>query len=544
MRRKNQEQLPQPLCFCQMSSELYEVNLTPESFHVTKRSLTFLLLINQKRKSRMDMKENKLSCDFESFGFKQEILNGIKDAGFKVPSPVQEQVMPFILEGKDVIAQSHTGTGKTAAFGLPVMNNMKKTVGIELLVITPTRELAAQISDEIFRLGKHSGIKTGTILGGHSYSKQLKMLKRGVQVLAATPGRLLDMLKSGKIKIKEPVTIVLDEADEMLDMGFLDDIRDIFKFLPEKRQTLLFSATMPEPIKRFAGKILQNPVSIRAISTDNSTNVDIEQSYYVIEENEREPAVIRLMEDQDPEKAIVFCRTKIEVDKLSTFFVARGFNAKGLHGDMEQAQRNRVMNSFRKSDIDILVATDVAARGLDVADVSHVFNYHMPFDAKSYIHRVGRTGRAGNKGIAITFVTPSEFRTIQRIEKSVGSRINLKVIPTLQDMKSDRVKKLAAELIKFPPAEDGVELVGKLEKNMDLKSMAVTLASMLLVNETSAESGPEQIGFTEKSLKKRIKQDRNRFWRNKNTKRGRKGGGGSGKYRKKRRKSSSGRKNK
>ncbi|MFO7736472.1 MAG: DEAD/DEAH box helicase [bacterium] len=492
----------------------------------------------------MDMKENKLSCDFESFGFKQEILNGIKDAGFKVPSPVQEQVMPFILEGKDVIAQSHTGTGKTAAFGLPVMNNMKKTVGIELLVITPTRELAAQISDEIFRLGKHSGIKTGTILGGHSYSKQLKMLKRGVQVLAATPGRLLDMLKSGKIKIKEPVTIVLDEADEMLDMGFLDDIRDIFKFLPEKRQTLLFSATMPEPIKRFAGKILQNPVSIRAISTDNSTNVDIEQSYYVIEENEREPAVIRLMEDQDPEKAIVFCRTKIEVDKLSTFFVARGFNAKGLHGDMEQAQRNRVMNSFRKSDIDILVATDVAARGLDVADVSHVFNYHMPFDAKSYIHRVGRTGRAGNKGRAITFVTPSEFRTIQRIEKSVGSRINLKVIPTLQDMKSDRVKKLAAELIKFPPAEDGVELVGKLEKNMDLKSMAVALASMLLVNETSAESGPEQIGFTEKSLKKRIKQDRNRFWRNKNTKRGRKGGGGSGKYRKKRRKSSSGRKNK
>lgn len=450
-----------------------------------------------------------IPCTFESFGFKKEILDGIRDAGFKVPSPVQEQVMPLILKGKDVIAQSHTGTGKTAAFGLPIMNNMFKNKGIELLVITPTRELAAQISDEIFRLGKYTGIRTGTILGGHSYSRQLQILKSGVQVLAATPGRLLDMLKSGKIQIEEPITVVLDEADEMLDMGFLDDITEIFTFLPKKRQTLLFSATMPDPIRRLAQNILHEPVFVRAITTGDSTNVDIEQTYYVIEEHERELAVVRLMEDQDPEKAIVFCRTKLEVDKLSTFLVARGYNAKGLHGDMEQSQRNQVMTSFRKSMIDILVATDVAARGLDVADVTHVFNYHMPFDAKSYIHRVGRTGRAGHKGMAITLVTPSEFRTIQRIEKSVGSTIELKMIPTLKDIKEERIKRLVAEMVEHTPDKEGLSLVEKLEKEMDIKSIAVILASMLLGEDE--ETGPEQIGFSESRLKQLIQRDKERF---------------------------------
>jgi ATP-dependent RNA helicase DeaD len=456
------------------------------------------------------MTNENLPCKFESFGLKQEILDGIKDAGFKVPSPVQEQVIPLILKGKDVIAQSHTGTGKTAAFGLPVMSNMAKNIGIELLVITPTRELAAQISDEIFRLGKFAGIRTGTILGGHSYSRQLKILKSGVQVLAATPGRLLDLFRSGKIEISEPITIVLDEADEMLDMGFLDDIKEIFEFLPEKRQTLLFSATMPDPIRRLAQKILREPVFVRAITTDDSTNIDITQSYYVIEEHERELAVLRLMEDQDPEKAIVFCRTKLEVDKLSTFMVAKGYNAKGLHGDMEQAQRNQVMGSFRKSLFDILIATDVAARGLDVADVTHVFNYHIPFDAKSYIHRVGRTGRAGQKGIAITLVTPPEFRTIQRIERSVGSSIELKVIPTLSDLKHERRKRLIEELIEFTPAKEGLDLVENLEKDMDMKAIAVVLASMLL-EDGDDDSGPDQIGFTKKKIKNLIEREKNRF---------------------------------
>jgi len=468
------------------------------------------------------MTKETVPCSFDSFGFNKEIMKGISTAGFKVPSPVQEQVMPLILEGRDVIAQSHTGTGKTAAFGLPAMNSMQKSIGIELLVITPTRELAAQISDEIFRLGKFAGIRTCTILGGHSYSRQLRQLESGVQVLSATPGRLLDMLKSGKIALTAPLSVVLDEADEMLDMGFLDDIMEIFEFLPQERQTMLFSATMPPQIRRLAGKILDNPEFIKAISTDNSTNVDIDQSYYVIQEQERELAAIRLMEALDPEKAIVFCRTKLEVDKLSTYLGARGYNAKGLHGDMEQPQRNQVMTSFRNGMIDILVATDVAARGLDVADVTHVFNYHIPFDAKSYIHRVGRTGRAGQKGKAVTLVTPSEFRTIQRIEKSVGSTIKLKVIPTISSIREEKRKRLSGEVFEYTPGTDGINLIEALEEEMDVRSIAVILASMLL--DADKTTGPDQIGYTEETLRKMLRREKDSY-RNRSGSRGRDRGG-------------------
>ena len=455
------------------------------------------------------MTKETLPCSFESFGFNKEIMKGIHSAGFKVPSPVQEQVIPLILKGRDVIGQSHTGTGKTAAFGLPLMNNMKKDIGVELIVITPTRELAAQISDEMFRLGKYAGIRTCTILGGHSYSRQLKLLESGVQVLAATPGRLLDLLKSGKIAFTEPLSVVLDEADEMLDMGFLDDIMEIFEFLPDNRQTMLFSATMPEPIRKLAQKILRDPEFIQAVTTESSTNDDIDQSYYVIQEHEREIAAIRLMEALDPEKAIVFCRTKLEVDKLSTYLGARGYNAKGLHGDMEQPQRNQVMQSFRNGMIDILVATDVAARGLDVADVTHVFNYHMPFDAKSYIHRVGRTGRAGQKGQAVTLVTLSEFRTIQRIEKSVGSTIELKIIPTITNIREEKKKRLSDEIFDYTPGKEGFELVEELEDEMDIRSIAVVLASMLL--DADETTGPEQIGYNEKTLRNMLRKEKEKY---------------------------------
>ena len=338
-----------------------------------------------------DMPQN----GFESFGLHDDIMKGIREAGFKTPSPIQQEAIPLILQKRDMIGQAHTGTGKTAAFGLPVMNNMSLTGNIELLVIAPTRELAVQVSDEIYRLGKFAGIRTGTVLGGQDYRRQIRMLERGVNVLTATPGRLLDLLKGGNVKNFTPSAVVLDEADEMLDMGFLDDIKEIFTYLPKKRQTLLFSATMPAPIKRLAQTILNDPVTVKTIDEDEMTNKDVQQLYYVIEDREREDAVIRLIDDQVPDKAIVFCRTRNEVDRLSNSLGARGYNTKSLHGDMEQRQRNEVMQGFRKGLIDVLVATDVAARGLDVADVSHVFNYHIPFDSKSYVHRIGRTGRAG-----------------------------------------------------------------------------------------------------------------------------------------------------
>ena len=447
---------------------------------------------------------------FEAFGFKSDIMEGIREAGFRQPSPIQAEAIPLILQGRDVIAQSHTGTGKTAAFGLPVMNNMQRDIGIELIVITPTRELAAQIGDELYRLGRFAGIHTCTILGGHSYSRQLHLLQSGVQVLAATPGRLLDMLKSGKIAVVEPVTVVLDEADEMLDMGFIDDIREIFEFLPANRQTLFFSATMPEPIRRLADTILRDPVFVQSNLNDESTNSDIRQSYYIVEEEEKDRALSRLIEEQMPEKAIVFCRTKLEVDRLCTFLIVRGFSAKALHGDLEQAQRNQVMASFRKGLIDILVATDVAARGLDIADVTHVFNYHIPFNAKEYIHRVGRTGRAGKEGIAITLVTPSEFKNIRRIEKNVGSEIEVKVIPTLQNLREERVRRLLAEVMEATPTKSGLELVERLEEQLAPKSIAVILASIMLKKEEPEDEvpEPEQIGFTEKKIRQLLRKDR------------------------------------
>ncbi|MBP7460832.1 MAG: DEAD/DEAH box helicase [Candidatus Delongbacteria bacterium] len=439
------------------------------------------------------------SAMFESFGLNEKLMQGIQAAGFKVPSPIQEKTIPLILSGVDLIAQSHTGTGKTAAFGLAAMQRMTKRGGIELLVMTPTRELANQVSDEIYRLGQFAGIRTCTVLGGHSYTSQLKMLNRGdVQVLIATPGRLLDLLKSSRIKNLNPWMVVLDEADEMLDMGFHDDIMEIFGFLPEDRQTLLFSATIPDPIRRMADRIFKNPVMIKTVPAKQPANSDIHQLYYVIEEKERQDAIIRLLEEQAPEKSIIFCRTRQEVDRLSTSLGARGFNTKPLHGEMEQPQRTEVMSGFRKSQIDVLVATDVAARGLDVSDVTHVFNYHIPFDSKSYIHRIGRTGRAGKKGTAITLVTPDELRNLERIQRDMGIPIEHRMVPTLKQLRIDRIQRLADDIREIVPNDHASSLVKLLSKDLDPLDIANRLAFQLL--SMQKESGPEKIGIDQDRL--------------------------------------------
>ncbi len=442
---------------------------------------------------------------FESFGLHEDILRAVKEAGFKEPSPVQKEAIPLVLKGCDIVAQAQTGTGKTAAFGLPSMSKIDPSKNsVEILVITPTRELATQVSDELYTLGRLRGIRTVTIYGGSSYSRQISLVEKGASVVVATPGRLLDLLKNNRFKNFKPSIIVLDEADEMLDMGFLDDIEKIFSYMPKERQTLLFSATMPEPIKKLAGKILKEPKYVSVTPKNNTTNIDIEQLYYVINESERDSAIIRLLDATDPTKAIVFCRTKKEVDRLSNQLTAVGYLAKGLHGDMEQNQRESVIKAFRSSQIDILVATDVAARGLNVSDISHVFNFHMPFDPDSYVHRIGRTGRAGKKGTAITLLTPMEYHSMQRIAKKVGTSLEHKFVPTLSDVNKSRLKKLANDIENAKLNNDAVELLNILEENMDIAQITLKLISLLM--DKNSIKGPDKIGFDKKTLNSMLKR--------------------------------------
>lgn len=430
---------------------------------------------------------------FDQFHFNEALVRGIREAGFRQPSPIQAEVIPLILAGRDLVGQAHTGTGKTAAFCLPAMQKMRRDRGVELLVITPTRELAAQVSDEIFRLGQFAGVRSVAITGGQSYTRQLKLANGGCQAVVATPGRMLDLLKSKQLKNFQPAMVVLDEADEMLDMGFIDDVQAIFGFLPEARQTLLFSATMPDPIRRLAQTILHDPAHVKTHAAGDHANKDIEQRYYVMEEDERKEAAVRLISDHDPEKAIIFCRTRQEVDELCVFLGARGFLAQSLHGDMEQAARNKVMGRFRRGDFDLLVATDVAARGLDVADVSHVINYHIPFDTKSYIHRIGRTGRAGRKGMALTLVTPREFRQIDYIQRDTGSTMEAGRIPNRRALRVNKLKRLRADLAGVTVMPEAVEAAADFQASFGGGDLAARLLSMML--KVEHETGPDQIGL-------------------------------------------------
>ncbi|MBS9778964.1 MAG: DEAD/DEAH box helicase [Campylobacteraceae bacterium] len=462
--------------------------------------------------------------EFSSFGLEESILKAIKNAGFKEPSPIQKSAIPIVLQGHDIVAQAQTGTGKTAAFSLPILSKIDPSTNkTEVLVITPTRELATQVSDEMYMFGKHKDIRTITVYGGTSYKRQIDMINKGVSVVVATPGRMIDLLKNGKLRNFSPSVVILDEADEMLDMGFLEDIKEIFTHLPEKRQSMLFSATMPEPIKKLANKILKEPKIISVTPKHESTNEDIEQYYYVINEYEREMAMLRLLDSIEPSKAVIFCRTKKEVDTLATKLVASGYSAKGLHGDMEQPQREEVIRAFKEGQIDLLVATDVAARGIHVNSISHVFNFHIPFDPDSYVHRIGRTGRAGEKGIAITLCTPLEYHSMQRIAKKVGTKITRKNIPTLKDVNLGKLDKTAKSIKDAPLLEEASVVLNALEEDMSLAKIALKAISTLL--EQKGSRGPENIGLNQKALEKLLKSSpRNDSGRGNNRRRRRSGG--------------------
>ncbi len=411
---------------------------------------------------------------FSEFDFHRDFAKGVMVAGFKEPSPIQEIAIPIIMSGSDMVGQAHTGTGKTAAFGLPMMDKLAKGEIERALVITPTRELATQVADELYHLGRFAGIRTLTVYGGVGYGRQIALIHKGVQIVVATPGRLKDLYKKGKIDVFNPEIVVLDEADEMLDMGFLEEIKEIFEYIPQNRQTLLFSATMPEPIKELANNILYQPEFLSVVGDEETTNNIIDQRYYMINENQRDDAIVKLLETEKTNKCIIFCRMKREVDRLSEHLQALGFNAAGLHGDLEQRDREVVIKAYRRGETKIMVATDVAARGLDVKDVTHVFNYHIPFDPQSYVHRIGRTGRAGKSGQAITLVTTEEFKELQRIQKEVGAEMRLATIKGGSEL-DDSGREYLAEQIRdihiHSNAADMLAYMGDMDKEVLLEKL-------------------------------------------------------------------------
>ena len=434
---------------------------------------------------------------FSEFNFHADLAKGVKIAGFKEPSPIQKMAIPIIANGSDMVGQAHTGTGKTAAFGLPMMDKLAKGEIERALVITPTRELATQVADELYHLGRFAGIRTLTVYGGVGYGRQIALIHKGVQIVVATPGRLKDLYKKGKIDVFNPEIVVLDEADEMLDMGFLEEIKEIFEYIPQNRQTLLFSATMPEPIKELASNILYQPEFISVVGDEETTNNIIDQRYYMIHENQRDDAIVKLLETEETNKCIIFCRMKREVDRLAEHLQALGFNACGLHGDLEQRDREVVIKAYRRGETKIMVATDVAARGLDVKDVTHVFNYHIPFDPQSYVHRIGRTGRAGKSGQAITLVTTEEFKELQRIQKEVGADMRLATIQSGGGLDDSGREYLAEQIRDIHIHSDAAELLAYMGE-MDKEVLLEKLISRVIEQEQNNVG--TQIGFDQNTV--------------------------------------------
>ncbi len=420
---------------------------------------------------------------FDSLPLSSGTLQAIADMGFTLATPIQSQAIPLAIQGLDILGQAQTGTGKTAAFGIPIVeaidSNSRET---QALVLCPTRELAAQIAEEIKKIAKYEpNLNVVAIYGGDSYERQLRELKRGAQVVIGTPGRVIDHLERGTLKTDAIRIAVLDEADEMLNMGFLEDMEKILGGLPKDRQTMLFSATMPKPILELTKKFLHEPAHVK-IERTTLTASSIAQYYFTVKSNQKVELMARLIEKYDVKLAITFCNTKRMVDELVAELHIKGVQAEGLHGDMSQNQRTSVMSRFRNGITHILVATDVAARGIDVNDVDAVFNYDIPNDIEQYVHRIGRTGRAGKTGISFSFITPRELGKLREIERFTKSRVEKCEIPMPQEIVQLRRERFAGK-VKAAVAEGGLEnfsaLINQLvAEGYSAEDLAAALAKM------------------------------------------------------------------
>jgi ATP-dependent RNA helicase DeaD len=378
-----------------------------------------------------------MSITFESFGLRAELSQAIAESGYTEPSPIQQNAIPVLLQGRDVLGQAQTGTGKTAAFALPILNNMTPNRTAQALILAPTRELALQVAEAVHKYGKHQGVRVVPIYGGQSYVRQQKRLESGVDVIVGTPGRMLDLLEKRMLDLSTIRYLVLDEADEMLKMGFIDDVESILKATPDDRQTALFSATLPETIRRLAGKYMHDPLFV-TVPEAEMTVKQISQHYVLVHPESRIPALSRMLEVEDIQSALIFAKTRAGAQELTDALIQRGFSVEYISGDLLQDAREAVLRRFRNGDVKLLVATDVVARGVDIPDVSHVFNFEIPSDQEDYVHRIGRTGRAGRSGKAITLVTPAERRRLKGIEHFTQHRIEEMQLPKLDDIRKHR----------------------------------------------------------------------------------------------------------
>ncbi len=370
---------------------------------------------------------------FKELGLSENILKAIEDLGYNEATYIQNACIPIILNDRDILGQSQTGTGKTAAFGLPLIEKIRKLDGkrkVQALVLSPTRELALQVSDELRKFSKYKdNVKVVTIYGGTSFQEQIKNIKSGCEIIVGCPGRILDHLEKKTLKLDFCETLILDEADEMLNMGFRDDIEKIIAFIPEKRQTLLFSATMPQAIKEITNNYQNNPLFIKNPET-KLTGSTISQIAYEVAQKDKEKVLIQTLEIRKPKMAMIFCNTKKMVDDLCAHLISLNYPASAIHGDMKQEARAKVMDRFKKGQLNYLICTDVASRGIDVSNMDMVINYDLPQENEYYIHRIGRCGRAGKEGTSITLFTPRERRTIKELEKITKSTINIEPLPT------------------------------------------------------------------------------------------------------------------
>ncbi len=416
--------------------------------------------------------------NFKELGISNQILKSVNEMGFEEPTPIQKGAIPPGLNGEDIIGQAQTGTGKTAAFAIPMLQLCKRGAHPSAIVLEPTRELAIQVSEEFNKIGKYSGLISLPIYGGQSIDRQIRALNKGIDIVIGTPGRVIDHIHRGTLKLNKVSIAVLDEADEMLNMGFIDDIEDILVKIPRERQTMLFSATINNNVLSISKKYMRDPVKVM-VNVADIVVPKIKQIFYEVREDEKLDVLSKIIDIEDLYRCLVFCHTKREVDHVASKLKEMGYNADAIHGDYSQPQRNTVMKHFKDGSVDILVATDVAARGLDIQDVSHVINYSIPQDPESYIHRIGRTGRAGKPGIAIMFITPREYRELRLIEKIAKTKISKKKLPTSTEVMEARQQTILDDIASIIKQESYVNFVPVAQKMLEMYEPSVCVAAVM-----------------------------------------------------------------